>query len=406
MFGIIKAKYDNKKLFLLSPYDLHILFGKKICNSELLLLESKYIYKQGLIVSNFSKILVTILLIPSRVIDRILGFFGKSLSYRVVVPAVGERELWATKNELKNGFSWETVEKYNWKERINSYYDLSIRDSAQRVAKIKMSTLGISSSSWFVCLHVRESGFRKDKGRREYRNSHILNYIPAIKRITKAGGIVVRMGDSTMTKLPKMNNVVDYPFTEQKSSLMDIFLIKNCKFYIGTLSGILDTAFLFRKDILIINMYNWLFGYPFSSRDRGIYKHVYSKSQEKYLTFDEVLSSDWKMQALFGDIDNDYELIENTPNDIEEAVLEYMDCSDRDDFSINTQQVKLNNKRVNVAKEIYKKYSFTNMDDYEEIAIKYRLATRINKDMHGTISNCYLKKYLDTPYGSVFNAGQ
>ena len=150
-------------------------------------------------------------------IDRILGFFGKSLSYRVVVPAVGERELWATKNELKNGFSWETVEKYNWKERINSYYDLSIRDSAQRVAKIKMSTLGISSSSWFVCLHVRESGFRKDKGRREYRNSHILNYIPAIKRITKAGGIVVRMGDSTMTKLPKMNNVVDYPFLNRKA---------------------------------------------------------------------------------------------------------------------------------------------------------------------------------------------
>jgi len=35
MFGLIKAKHKNKKIFLLSPYDSNFLFGKRICNNEL-----------------------------------------------------------------------------------------------------------------------------------------------------------------------------------------------------------------------------------------------------------------------------------------------------------------------------------------------------------------------------------
>ena len=49
----------------------------------------------------------------------------------------------------------------------------------------------------YACMFV-EAGFRGDKGRRNYRNPNILNYIPAIKEITSRGGWVVRMGDNTM----------------------------------------------------------------------------------------------------------------------------------------------------------------------------------------------------------------
>ena len=104
---------------------------------------------------------------------------------------------------------------------------------------------------------MRESGFRNDAGRREYRNATIGNYVKAFERITERGGWVSRMGDATMTKLPEMERVIDYAFTKYKSDLMDLFLIKKCRFFIGCQSGILDIASLFQKPTLIINMYNW-----------------------------------------------------------------------------------------------------------------------------------------------------
>ena len=35
---------------------------------------------------------------------------------------------------------------------------------------------------------------------------------------------------------------------------MDLYLIKNCSFYIGTQSGPMDTAYLFNKPVLMTNM--------------------------------------------------------------------------------------------------------------------------------------------------------
>ena len=396
MFGLIKAKQENKKIFLLSPYDSYILFGKNICNYELFLLESKYIYNQGFFVSHLSKALVTMMILPIRIVDNILNIFGRQLSERSVVPLVGHDELFASKYEVENGFSWDVVDKYDWPMRINSDYNLSINNSKQKICKRKAFDFGINSSSWFVCLHVRESGFRKDKNRREYRNSNILNYIPAIKEITKAGGIVVRMGDSTMTPLPEMNNVIDYPFSENKSALMDLYLIKNCRFYIGTDSGIMDTAKMFCKDTLVINMVQWLFAYPYRLKDRGIYKYIYSKSKGRRLTFSEILNTDWKMQALFGDIDSNYELIENTPDDIKAAVSEYLCCHASYDFSLSKNQAKVNKKRIEMAKEIYKKFKLKDdAGNDEEVTIKYRIASRINSAMQGSICNSYLEKYID-----------
>ena len=401
MFGLIKAKHKNKKIFLLSPYDSNFLFGKRICNNELLLLESKYIYKQSFIVSHFSKILVTIMMLPSRWVDRLLNIFGKSLPEINVVPAVGNNELWATDGEIRSGFSWEVVDKNDWLTKINyGYYDLSIDEYKSETSKGELKYLGISSSSWYVCLHIRESGFKKDIGRREYRNSNILNYMPAIEEIIKAGGTVVRMGDSTMTKLPKMKNLIDYPFTKYKSALMDLYLIKNCRFYIGTESGIMSTSKLFFKDSLITNMVAWVgCTYPFMNRDRGIYKHVYSKLNSRFLTYNEiVLNTDWGMQNLFGYIDNNYDIVENTSTDIKDAVIEYIDCLDSNDFSLTKKQLEVNKNRVNSFKEIYKKYRLTNYSYYLDVLIKYKYASAVNKDFHGAISESYLKKYLNTSF--------
>ena len=48
-----------------------------------------------------------------------------------------------------------------------------------------------------VCLHVRDSGYKKDTNKKSYRNSNIKNYIELIKYLTNKNYYVLRMGDST-----------------------------------------------------------------------------------------------------------------------------------------------------------------------------------------------------------------
>jgi len=399
MFGLMKAKFSNKKIFLLSPYNSKFLFGKKICNEEISQLESKYIYDQNLIVYHVMKLLVTIMLLPSRSFDRVLNMFGKLLNEEKVVPHVGFNDLWCTENEMKTGFSWDVVDKYQWHNKIEAGYDLDINYHRNIIARSLLSEIGLDFSTWYVCVHVRESGFRNDPGRREYRNSSILNYISAIKVITDAGGIVVRMGDSTMTPLPVLPNVIDYPFSSKKSPLLDLYLIKNCRFYLGTDSGIMDTAKMFFKDILITNMVHWMFVYPLRKKERGIYKHVYSKAHARYLTFHEVLGADWKLQNVFGYIDDNYVLTENTSKDIEMAVSEYLHCHDSNDFSLSQNQLDVNMRRISQAREIYNKFNLRDdSDKLRETIIKYRLASRLSIHTQGSMSDSYLQKYLHQPY--------
>ncbi len=400
MYGIMKAKFSNKKIFLLSPYNSKFLFGKKICNEEIIQLESKYIYDQKLIVYHTMKLLVTIMMLPSRSLDRVLNMIGKFLPEEKVVPRVGiNNGLWCTEHEMRTGFSWDVVDKYQWHKKIEVDYDLDINYYKKKIARRLLSEIGVDFSTWYVCVHVRESGFRNDHGRREYRNSSIFNYISAIKVITDAGGVVVRMGDSTMTPLPVLPNVIDYSSSSQKSPLLDLYLIKHCRFFLGTHSGIFDTAQMFFKDTLVTNMVGLYFGYPLRKKDRGIYKHVYSKAHGRYLTFHEVLSDDWKLQNVFGDIDDNYELTENTAEDIKMVVSEYLHCHVSNDFSLSQNQLDVNMKRVSQAKEIYNKSNLIDdSDKLRETIIKYRLASRLSIHTQGSMSDSYLQKYLHQPY--------
>ena len=96
--------------------------------------------------------------------------------------------------------------------------------------------------------------------------------------------------------------------------------------------------------------------YPLRKKNRGIHKHVYSKAHGRYLTFHEVLSDDWKQQNVFGNIDDNYELTENTAEDIEMAVSEYLHCQVSNDFSLSQNQLDANMRRVSQTRVIYNKF--------------------------------------------------
>ncbi len=277
--GLIRAKHEKKKLVILYPFDIPFIFKYKLTNRALFNLKSDLIVDQGKYVTILSRSLMTFIYMPLRVVGLLLRKFSRFNLYDTYhFPSIGIKDICVTGDSI-NKFSIESVQEYNWSEKYSEKIDLTISLNGNTCNGNEQQKLGIPKNSWFVCLHVRGSGFRGDKGRRDYRNPNILNYITAIKDITSRGGWVVRMGDQAMEPLPRMENVIDYPFTNYKSDFMDLCLIQNCRFFFGNTSGLALIAHFFHKNRLITNIQNWRFEIS-RQKDRGILMHVYSKKKK------------------------------------------------------------------------------------------------------------------------------
>lgn len=97
---------------------------------------------------------------------------------------------------------------------------------------------GIPRDAWFVALHVREGTYDgRHAGMHGVHNAHLASYLPAIAEITRRGGWVIRMGDPSMTPLPRLPNVIDYCHSDLRADWMDIFIAAECRFMLGSGSG-------------------------------------------------------------------------------------------------------------------------------------------------------------------------
>lgn len=99
-------------------------------------------------------------------------------------------------------------------------------------SRTHLQSLGLSSSDWFVGLHIRDGSPTP-----ALRNQKIANYIPAIKEITRRGGWVIRIGQKGMPLFPKMDKVIDLVAEENAASDLHLFVLSECRFFIGTHSG-------------------------------------------------------------------------------------------------------------------------------------------------------------------------
>ena len=124
-----------------------------------------------------------------------------------------------------------------------------------------LAEFGIKPDDRIVGLHVREAGFHaQDQTARlndamlyGMRNADIDSYRPAIDRIISNGGVVVRLGDESMTPIGSRPGFVDYPFTHIKADWMDAFLASQCHYMIGTPSGMSFVPMLFGRPIAFTN---------------------------------------------------------------------------------------------------------------------------------------------------------
>ena len=157
--------------------------------------------------------------------------------------------------------------------------------------RAKLASLGMPRNAWFVCLHAREGGYHREGGGsiQTHRNASILDYLPAIQEIVRRGGWVVRMGDASMSPLPPMHGVIDYPHTAAKSDWMDVFLSGACRFFIGTTSGLTNAVISFGVPCLLVNCLS-NFSQLWNNRVLFTLKPFWAAQENRYLRLDELVT--------------------------------------------------------------------------------------------------------------------
>jgi putative glycosyltransferase (TIGR04372 family) len=190
---------------------------------------------------------------------------------------------------------------------------LKITSAHRERGKCVLERLGLPTDAWFVTLHIREN---VDATRR---NANVVDYLPAIRRITDNGGWVVRLGNPTMTKMPELPRVIDYAHGSREEWL-DLYLLAASRFLIGTNSGPAWVAGTFGVPAVLTN---WApIGIKSHYRNTlTINKRLWSNEKSRFLGADEQIAGPLAYA------DSDYILrrenvsaVPNTPEEITDAV--------------------------------------------------------------------------------------
>lgn len=224
---------------------------------------------------------------------------------------------------------WEAAAQIQqqWEDQGRSPI-LNLSDQDREKGWCALQKMGVSRDSWFVCLHVREPGFHKEFIDYDIRNASIDVYSSAIDSIIASGGWVIRMGDSGMKEMPPRKQLIDYAHSEVKSDWMDIFLCAECRFFIGTNSGLFLVPASFGVPCVWTN---WipLESLPWESNSIFIPKLFVSNKNNRYMTFAEQMSSPLRTVRSQTKLSNlGINAIDNTPEEIQAVVDEMLDRLD------------------------------------------------------------------------------
>jgi putative glycosyltransferase (TIGR04372 family) len=227
-----------------------------------------------------------------------------------------------------------------YQERLNQkklgHFELEQEDLSKGRELIKK--FGIDENQWFVCLHVREAASKAEGNNEFYRNFQTQHYFKAIEYITEKGGYVFRVGDSSMSKLPKMKNVIDYANHEENCDFLDVYLGARCKFTIATSSGFWTIPYYFNKPVLMTNSQTIQDYYSLTEKDFFLPKFLKIKDSSEYVTVEKYLQPPQGIVSIE---------VEKLINDYK---LEYTNCSS-EDLYMATKEINENIDGKNILSE-------------------------------------------------------
>jgi putative glycosyltransferase (TIGR04372 family) len=392
-YGILLSKRLNKKILFIFPR-IGIL---RISNRELYYLEHQNVVSHKSFISITIGILFELYVLMMWIIDYIkcsiytkiiFSFLGYKNSpfiqknYGYIIPTIGKEKLWVPNNH--NTFYEKEAIKLKWPLQYREYSPPKINTKKLNNAKIILQNIGLPKKQWFVCLHVREK-----KSSNEIRNVEIKNYLKAIKYIISKGGWVIRIGDPDSSALPQINNLIDYTKSKNRSELIDLVIISQSKFVLGTSSGPNMVANLFNINVLGSNLTEWSHSVSFCKL--AIFKHFYSNKINKFLSIKEMLNEPFHIQRLGNYTHKDYELIDNSSEEIK-----YLVQSELENLNPETSTIKQINFEKTKMRILLKQLKdgeprdWIGLAKYEKVTQQYRFIAMSLFD--GVIEKRFLDK--------------
>ncbi|MEO5336236.1 MAG: TIGR04372 family glycosyltransferase [Magnetospirillum sp. WYHS-4] len=129
---------------------------------------------------------------------------------------------------------------------------LRFPDSLDEAMGTALERLGLQRNRWFVCLHLREEGYRF-RGVEEARCVDPRSYLPAILRIIEHHcGQIVRIGDPAMTPMPALPGLIDLSRFPDSFPLQ-AYATARARFFLGTDSGPTQLACALKTPVATTN---------------------------------------------------------------------------------------------------------------------------------------------------------
>jgi putative glycosyltransferase (TIGR04372 family) len=193
----------------------------------------------------------------------------------------------------------------------------------ERFAEVR-AHWGMGPDDWFVCLHMRDNTYYKEPSGigQSHRNATFEGYREAVEFVTAAGGWVVRLGGPEVAPLPEMPRVIDYARSPFKSATFDMELVANCRYFIGTTSGLTNLAISLGVPSALVNCIT-TDAQAWTKNVRFLLKPVFD-AQGRMLTQRELTSAPYRWSVF--NIENmqaaGLSAVNNTPEEILEVVKE------------------------------------------------------------------------------------
>jgi len=382
LFALLKCRKDKKKLiFIRKKFGLFWKFKFRKANEELFNIRHDLIFRHPII--EFCNFILTLFLCFVRVIGIIYRailskFFGikkEIFLVRLSDFAVGIENLWGDSTKHFSDNSYE----YNYEEKLN------IKFCDKDILIIRFPELKDAN---YVCLHVRSGGFLKDdlvNGKSNPRNSSIEHYFMMIDELVKRGFIVVRLGDKSMPKIDR-KGVIDYAHSSRNSEFNDLALIEHCEFYIGSGSGPIDTALLFEKKIVAVNLISLSHCFWYRQGSIFIPKHFIFRDEE--ISLKQIMDNGFFDLLGTGTSHKEVIFEENTANEIAQTVIEFLE-----DRPLDQSQIKFNNNLYIAVRNNFLDHDYY-LDFTTENRQKSKWLPRL-KAPNGSIASFYLKRFFE-----------
>jgi putative glycosyltransferase (TIGR04372 family) len=269
---------------------------------------------------------------------------------------------------------YETAEIYSinsrWGVKRPVFKPLSKWDSDR---KLLFQKWGIPVECPYVCIHAREGNYSpSDEHYHSHRNVDVESYKTAVFNLVAKGVAVIRMGDPTMKPLGNWGSMVfDYASSDDRAPWLDLAISADCLFFLAGSSGAFYMATIFGRPVACVGM-ALPFNFSPSGRyqDIGIPKLFRHKVTKEILSFNEIFELGLSELRLAEEIDrSDYELVENSPNEITE-----------------------------LAEEMYLRQTNAWIDTPEDLVLQQKMRTllRPGSYSYGTSSRCgamFLRRY-------------